>query len=1457
MTKSERSPSIASDAHDVTRAPSLEKEPVYKKPGSEEGDFEKRSARAEPVTVQNAQHLQLDTGKVRMHIREHWWQIWRAPREPPPPPASLDAAKLIPLATCSIISTLTYSWMSDIMTLGYTRTLQATDLWRLDDTRTTETLSAKLDESWIRRIQIAEDYNMRLARGDIKPSVFRRLKWAVMPQGRSREKNEHLWREDNGKRHASLAWALNDVFGFNFWAAGLFKVFGDTSQLMAPLVVRTIIRFGQARATARRDGTDVPDIGRGVAMAIGLFLMTVTTSVCQHQFFWRSMTTGVLTRAALIGSIYNRGVHLTPKARTILPSAALVNHISTDVSRIDQAAQWFHAGWTAPVQVSICLIILCVQLGPSALAGFSLFVLIMPLQERVMTMQFNIRRKSMQWTDKRAKLLTEILAAMRVVKYFTYELSFLDRIFGIRRLELHSVRKIQFLRSSNIAFAWTVPVLAATIALVAYSSTSDKFDAAIVFSSLALFQLLRQPLMLLPRALSAISDSRNAFERLGKIFHADLMNGSPITVIPQQEPALLVREATFEWEESSLERERRDASASKAKGKEDKKRGTQTPPSVPAHENGNTSQPFRVQDVSMDVPRGSIIAIVGPVGSGKSSLLQGLIGEMRKVRGEVTFGGRVAYCPQTAWIQNATLRDNVLFGAPYDEGRYWSAVESACLLPDLEVLADGDLTEIGERGINLSGGQKQRVNIARALYADAEIVIFDDPLSAVDAHVGKALFANAIAGALRNRGRTAILVTHALHFLSQCDYIYTIDSGRIVEKGTYEELVIADGEFARLDRQFGGAAAQEEEEKEEEAVEGDDIQELQRTELEDAKEKSNKRTGAGTGKLEGRLIVSEKRTTGSVSWRVYLDYLKAGKGAITAPLLLLSMILMQSSLVLNTYTLVWWQENEFKKSTGFYQTLYGCLGIVQAIFTFAVGIVMDFMSYYVSENLHHQSITNIFYAPMSFFDTTPMGRILGVFGKDIDTIDDQLAVSMRMFTITIANAVGAIVMITIIEHYFIVAVVFIAFGYSYFAAFYRSSAREIKRLDAMLRSLLYSHFAESLTGLPTIRSFGEIPRFLHENKYYVDLENRALFLSVTNQRWLAIRLDFLGGIMVFVVAILAVSGTNGISPAQVGLVLTYTTSLTQLCGLVTRQSAEVENYMNSVERVLQYSRKDLIVQEAAHEVPECKPSASWPSEGAIDFEAIRMSYRSGLPEVLKGITMHIHGGEKVGIVGRTGAGKSSMLLALFRIVELSAGSIHIDGMDISKIGLRDLRSKISIIPQDPLLFSGTIRSNLDPFSMYDDAKLWDSLRRSYLIEDNNAATYPDGSRTRFTLDSVVESEGANLSQGERSLLSIARALVKNSKVVILDEATASVDLSTDAKIQHTIRTEFSDRTLLCIAHRLRTILGYDRILVLDAGAICEFDTPVNLFMKEDGAFRSMCERSNITMEDIVRSQSTA
>ncbi|KAJ7056631.1 ABC transporter [Mycena amicta] len=1349
---------------------------------------------------------------------------------PPPPSGSLDDAALSPEVNASWYNILFFGWITPLLALGYSRPLEATDLYKLGDERASIHISEKINASFDRRHKEATDYNSRLARGEISPPFWLALWWALRG---SRDDRLKKWQQVGGRRRASLIFAINDSVFYWFWSGGVLKVIGDTAQITSPLVVKAIIKFATTSYTAHRTGQEAPPIRTGVGLAIALLLMQWIGSLAQHHFFYRAMSTGVLIRGGLITAIYSRSLRLTSRARSTLPNGKLVNHISSDVSRIDFCAGFFHMSWTAPIQMSICLVILLINLGPSALTGFAFFVLATPAQTMAMKQLFKYRQKSMNWTDKRTKALQELLGGMKLLKLFNWEGPFLERISQFRRNEMGYIRSLLLLRSSLNAVAMTMPALASVLSFVTYALTGHTLEPAVIFASLTLFNLLRLPLMFLPVSFSSIADALNASNRLYDVFVAETFEGTQIVRDDTLDVAVEVHDATFTWDGPPPEV---DDAKKKKRGK--KATALAKAAAIAAAEaKAEDVKVFKMSNLSFTVPRGQLVAIVGAVGSGKTSLLQGMIGEMRRTSGYTKFGGSVGYCPQTAWIQNATIRDNICFGLPFEEEKYWKAVRDSCLEPDLEMLPNADLTQVGEKGISLSGGQRQRLNICRSIYSDTDIQIFDDPLSALDAHVGKSVFHNVLQNTLS--GKTRILVTHALHFLPYVDYIIALSDGRVVESGTYDELMTKDGEFSKFVTEFGSNEGT----KDEAEVEEEEVKPVEGTEV-------RKKATAGAA-----LMQAEERNIGSISGKVYAAYIREGNGAFVVPLLIVSLMFLQGANVLSSYWLVYWQENRFQRSAGFYMAMYAMFGVCQAIAMFFVGASFALLTFAASQNFHKGALKRIMYAPMSFFDTTPLGRIMHRFTKDIDTIDSTLGDALRMFASTASNILGAIILIAIVETWFLIAVACILLLYYFAAAFYRASAREIKRLDALLRSSLYTHFSESLSGLATIRAYGVSERFLRDNERLMDTENRAYWLSVTNQRWLGIRLDFLGSMLTFVVAMLAVGARFSISPAQTGLVLSYILSVQQAFGWMVRQSAEVENDMNSVERVFYYATE--IEQEAPNEIPETKPVASWPAQGQIEMKNIVLKYRPGLPAVIKGLSMSVRAGEKIGIVGRTGAGKSSIMTALFRLVELTSGSIVIDGVDISKIGLGDLRSGLAIIPQDPLLFSGTLRTNLDPFNLADDATLWDALRRSYLVDtvkresiSSEPGTGTSTPTNKFTLDTVIEDEGQNLSVGQRSLVSLARALVKNTKVLVLDEATASVDYETDRKVQDTIAHEFQDRTILCIAHRLATIISYDRICVMDAGNIAEFDTPANLYQIPNGIFRGMCDHSSISLDEI-------
>ncbi|GAA6031091.1 hypothetical protein JCM8097_004000 [Rhodosporidiobolus ruineniae] len=1504
---------MTSPASSVTRAASNERDYDTAEKGGAAASSSASASAAEdekraPVVAGSTEAVLPNVKELKSkdvhNVKKRWWLS--KPRDPFP---SLDAAEPMPLAGANFFSKMLFLWIQPILTTGYQRTLVPTDLWKIPEDMEASVLTDRLMANFNKRREKIEAWNKAIDDGTYKPGAIKAAWWR--------------FRKTEGKRKVGMAKALSDTFFWEFWLAGILKVISDGLLVTSPLVTRRLITFGSSAYYAHRGvpGYEAEPIGVGIGLAFGLWGMQILSSLCLHSYFRFSAGTGVLARAALIAGIYRKAMVLSGKARTVITNGRLVNHIGTDVSRIDFCAGFFHMSWTASIQVIVILVILLTEIGPSCLVGIGfLFVMVYaihhpPPQTYSMKKMFTFRKRAMVWTDKRARLIGELLGGIRVLKFFAWEIPYLSKLHEYRANELHQIRNLLIARAATTGVAMSLPTLATVLAFVVYANTGHQQTAQSIFTSLTLFQLLRidrtaypcwarvtWPLMMLPMSLSLITDAHNALGRLTEVFLAD-ERADTLNIVADAKYAIKVEDADFQWESTPPDtaaglkgkggpggagkgpgraqkrKQKKELKAKEKAGKAELKIAQNAPqdpeqavnsgdatadvPDAGKVENEEV-EVLQLRGINLTIPKGQLCAIVGAVGSGKSSLLAGLVGEMKRTRGDVSFGGTLAYAAQQAWMQSCSLKDNILFGRPYDEKRYEQVIKDACLEADLAMLPFGDETEIGEKGVTLSGGQKQRVNIARALYFNADIVLLDDPLSAVDAHVGKYLFDHAICGALA--GKTRVLVTHALHFLPRVDYIICLDNGRITQEGTYADLVAdKDGAFSALMDEFGGDLEEKKEEKdeaEEEAIEKE-------TDVKEAKDKKPVEK-----KKAKALMQEEERATGSVSGAVYKKVFFLSKGWVTFPLLIIALACQQGATVVGSYFLVWWQEDYFNQTQGFYEGMYAMLGVLQAIFSFMLGLSTTIIGYNLSRSLHQGAITGVLRAPMSFFDTQPQGRVMNRFSKDIDTIDNTLNDSFRMFMATASGVVGSVVLIAIVQHWFLLVVAGVLCLYGFAASFYRQSARELKRLDNLLRSSLYAHFSETLSGLATVRAYGESGKFLKQNEAYIDLEDRAYFLTVINQRWLGLRLDFFGSCLTFAVAMFGVGTRTSVSPSQTGLVLSYILSISSAFSWMVRQGAEVENDLNSVERVLHYANN--LEREAPAVIEDNRPPQEWPSGGQISFKDVVMKYRPDLPPVLRGLSLDIKEGEKIGVVGRTGAGKSSIMLTLFRLVEISEGQITIDGVDISKIGLQDLRKKIAIIPQEATLFAGTIRSNLDPFNEHDDATLYDALKRAWLVEQDQAppvlpalsSSSPADSDTptpaassgnatpssasRFTLDLAIEDEGQNLSVGERSLVSLARALVKNSKIIVLDEATASVDFATDSRIQATIRSEFKDKTLLVIAHRLRTIIDADRVLVMDAGQVAEFDTPINLF-HAGGIFHGMCERSGITERDIAES----
>ncbi|KAI5806479.1 multidrug resistance-associated protein 1 [Peziza echinospora] len=1295
---------------------------------------------------------------------------------------------ICPMEEANIYSVLTFSWMTAMMKAGYRKFLTEDDLWdvrKIDSTRYTET---KFTEAWDKQLK---------------------------------KKNPSLWL------------AMFGAFGGPYLEGAIYKVVQDLLNYSQPQLLRYLIAFVASYQT------DKPQpVYRGLAIAAVMFFASFVQTLTLHQYFQHSFETGLRIRSSLTAVIYKKSMRLSNEGRAFKTTGDIVNLQAVDTQRIQDITTYGQQLWSSPFQIFLCMASLYQLLGASMFAGIGVMIFMIPINGLIARMMKNLQKKQMKNKDMRTRLMTEILNNMKSIKLYSWGAPFMEKLQHVRNdLELKTLKQIGIAQSTT-SFTWsTTPFLVSCLTFTVFVMTQDKpLTTDIVFPALTLFNLLTFPLSILPMVITAIVEAGVAVGRITTFLAADEIQDDAITreesVARVGDESVKISNASFTW-------------------------------------NKFEDQPV-LKNINFSARKGELACLVGRVGQGKSSFLQALIGDLHKLEGEVIIRGNVAYVAQQSWVMNATVRQNIVFGHKFDPEFYQKTIRACALLEDFDALPDGDETEVGEKGISLSGGQKARLTLARAVYARADIYILDDPLSAVDQHVGRHLIDNVLGPNGLLAGKTRIMATNSIPVLMEANFIYLLVKGEITESGSYESVLSNKGGIYNILKYMKDTSREDRENDDSTVVasgsnttregssEEDNVPEL--GERSTAAKKSSRAFSSATLRRASAVSFSKKRKTlddeenkkkttqlkefseqGKVKWSVYLEYAKACNlwGVAFYAVTLIGANVTQ---VAGSVWLKEWSEHNSREGNnthvGKYIGIYFAFGFGSALLVMAQTLILWLScAIEAARKMHQKMAVSIFRAPMHFFDTTPAGRILNRFSSDIYRIDEVLARTFNMLFVNTARSVATLVIISISTPLFVLLIVPLAWLYAYIQGYYLRTSRELKRLDSVSRSPIYAHFQESLGGISTIRAYQQTERFERENEWRIDANLRACFPSINANRWLAIRLEFIGSIIILAAAsfaTLSVASGSGLSPGWVGLAMAYALQITSSLNWIVRQSVEVETNIVSVERVLEYSA---LPSEAPEHIPETQPSSSWPVNGAVEFRNYSTRYRAGLDLILKDINLDIKPREKIGIVGRTGAGKSSLTLALFRIIEPVEGNVTIDDINTSIIGLHDLRQRLAIIPQDASLFEGTVRDNLDPSHIHDDTELWSVLELSHLKEH---VASMDGK-----LEAKINEGGSNLSMGQRSLVSLARALLTPSNILVIDEATASVDVETDTILQQTIRERFKDRTILTIAHRLNTIIDSDRILVLHAGKVAEFDTPAALLANKDSLFYSLAKEAGL------------
>uniref|UniRef100_A0A8C7Y8B6 Multidrug resistance-associated protein 4 n=1 Tax=Oryzias sinensis TaxID=183150 RepID=A0A8C7Y8B6_9TELE len=1150
-----------------------------------------------------------------------------------------------------------------------------------------------------------------------------------------------------------LSKALIQCYWKSYLLIGVYIFLEEVIKVIQPVLLGKLIEYFESY-----DTTQPVPVFEAYSYAAGISLSTFSLALLHHLYFYQVQRAGMKIRVAVCHMIYRKALCLNSSGLAKTTTGQIVNLLSNDVAKFDEVTLYLHFLWLGPLQGIIVTVLLLYAIGPSCLAGMAVLLILMPIQTTFGRLFSSLRAKTAVLTDERIRTMNEVVSGIRVIKMYGWEKPFGVMVDEVRRMEISKIMQSSYLRGLNMASFFVASKIVIFFTICVYVLTGNKLSASRIFMAVSLYGAVRLTITLFfPFAIEKVSESLISIQRIQKflLLHevAPQHLGLPVA---EKDCMVKIQDLTCYWDK-------------------------------------NLEAPT-LQNMCFTVRPEQLLAVIGPVGAGKSSLLSAILGELCHESGVIKVKGELTYTSQQPWILPGTIRSNILFGKELDPKKYDRVLRACALKRDIELLPGGDLAMVGDRGTNLSGGQKARVSLARAVYQDADIYLLDDPLSAVDAEVGRHLFQQCICGLLRKKPR--ILVTHQLQYLKVADQIvvlkevcthFRVSFVCVIKESCYEIHIREGFSTQRTFTQFLSAFLF----------------------LLHLYFKYCCKIYVDTLHLkEVHPKEEENRMEGNVGLCMYVKYFMAGAHFSILLVLILLNLLAHVSLHSFIYSLT----------------------ATSVVFGFLRTLVFFNVLVSSAQKLHNSMFNAIIRTSLRFFDANPIGRILNRFSKDIGYLDSLLPWTFVDFTQVILQVIGVIAVAAIIIPWILIPIVPLLGVFLFLRHYFLQTSRDIKRLESTTRSPVFSHLSSTLQGLSTIRAFRVQERFQQMFDEYQDLHSEAWFLFLTTSRWFAVRLDVICSVFVTITAFGCLYLKEGLEPGAVGLALTYAVTLTGMFQWGVRQSAEIENMMTSVERVVEYAELE---SEAQWET-DFQPPEDWPQTGTVTFDRVNFSYSVSEPLVLKDLSVTFASKEKVGIVGRTGAGKSSLVSALFRLAE-PEGKITIDGFLTSEIGLHPLRQKMSIIPQDPVLFTGTMRKNLDPFRQHTDEDLWNALQEvemKAVVED-----LPN------KLEAVLTESGSNFSVGQRQLVCLARAILRKNRILILDETTANVDPRTDSLIQQTIRDKFQDCTVLTIAHRLNTIIDCDKILVLDAGQMQEYDEPYVLLQNHDGLFYQMVQQT--------------